>query len=450
MKPFSDLSAIIQDGFSFKCEMPNGWGMPGVQVVTISTHQIAELILTSGKLLAWDLFMTPDDDYFFKKSLTPGRYPVVISVANFHPSGEKRIACAMVLISKRQTVRWELAAVNNPDMESNEDIDHYGVDSGTGSFMDIDAAKILAPLVWEESSSDGQATSTSGFEGFVLNPAFGEVGIPLNDKFEEFCDKVRAEMEKNSIGNHGGASWADMKVSADTEANVVTFSAGWGDGGYASFWGYDALGNLTCLVTDFDLFSTPTFRSEGTAMRHDSSGDHFTLTELKKDDPTLKEYLELPEEEKQSSFVATLQLLPGSEALEIEDMDGQLAWSFSKLSAEDFAAIEALGLRGKLIASGCSCSGDKPFTSRTLIVAQDPIKEPVDLPQPNNCQVIYYQVGDEWRRSPADAPVLKKRIRLTPDPSNQNLFNMWEEAYFGSDAGGGGGLFNWKNWPRVG
>ena len=184
-------------------------------------------------------------------------------------------------------------------------------------------------------------------------------------------------------------------------------------------------------------------------MSNDSTGDHFTLTELKKDDPTLKEYLELPEEEKQSSFIATIQLLPGSEGLEIEEMDGQLAWSFSELSADDFTVIEALGLQGKLIASGCSFLGSEPFTSRTLIVGQHPIKEPVDLPQPNNCQVIYYQVGDEWRRSPADAPVLKKRIRLTPDPSNQNLFNMWEEAYFGSDAGGGAGLFNWKNWPRA-
>jgi hypothetical protein len=185
-------------------------------------------------------------------------------------------------------------------------------------------------------------------------------------------------------------------------------------------------------------------------MSADSTGDHFTLTEIKKDDPTLKEYLELPEEEKQSSFIATIQLLPGSERLEIEEMDGQLAWSYSNLSAADLIAIEALGLRGKLIASGCSSSGSEPFTSRTLIVAQHPIKKPLDLPQPNNCHVIYYQVGDEWRRFPADAPVLKKRIRLTPDPSNQNLFNMWQEAYFGSDAGGGGGLFNWHNWRRTG
>ena len=185
-------------------------------------------------------------------------------------------------------------------------------------------------------------------------------------------------------------------------------------------------------------------------MSSDSSECQFTITEFRKDDPRLKEYDDLPEEEKQSSFVATIQLLPGSDKLEIEEMDGQLAWGDSKLSMEDFTSIEALGLRGKLIASGCNCSGGEPFNSRTLIVAQQPIKEPVDLSQPNNCQVIYYQIGDEWRRFPADAPILKKRIRLTTDPANQALFNLWVEAYFESDAGGGRGLFNWQNWQRAG
>jgi hypothetical protein len=86
---------------------------------------------------------------------------------------------------------------------------------------------------------------------------------------------------------------------------------------------------------------------------------------FQKDDPRLKQYDELPEEEKQSSFVATIQLLPGSDRLEIEEMDGQLAWSHSKLSVEDFTSVEALGLRGKLVASGCTCLGDEPFNSRT-------------------------------------------------------------------------------------
>jgi len=166
----------------------------------------------------------------------------------------------------------------------------------------------------------------------------------------------------------------------------------------------------------------------------DSTETHFTITEFAKgDEPEwLKNYYDLPVEEIQSSLVATIQLLPGCDGLEIEEMDGQRRWSYSKLSADDFTALQALGLRGILVASGYSSSGNEPFSSRTLVVAQHPIKESVDLPMPNNCRVIYYQVGDEWRKFPADAAVLKKRFRLTPDPSNQNLFVMWMEDYFGS------------------
>ena len=82
-------------------------------------------------------------------------------------------------------------------------------------------------------------------------------------------------------------------------------------------------------------------------MSIDSTEDHFTVTEfVAGDEPEwLKKYLDLPEEEKQSSFVATIQLLPGSDKLEIKANGGQLAWSHSKLSLEDFASLEALEMR---------------------------------------------------------------------------------------------------------
>jgi len=231
MKPSSDLNSILQNGFSFKYERPPGWGMKGVQDVTISTHQIGELILTSGRLLAWDLLIGPDERYFFKKTVTPGTYPVVLSIADFHPTGETRVACAMLVLGRGPAVSWDLAAINNPDTESNADIDQYDVDSGTGSFMDVDTVQILNPL-WESTERNEP------------------------DKFEEFCDEVLVEMEKHSFGSRGTANWANITLSEGTGANVVTFSSGWGDGGYASFWGYDAHGDLTCLVTDFDLFIT--------------------------------------------------------------------------------------------------------------------------------------------------------------------------------------------------
>ena len=186
-------------------------------------------------------------------------------------------------------------------------------------------------------------------------------------------------------------------------------------------------------------------------MSNDSSGTSFTITDIQKNDPRFKEYEkrfreydELPEEEKQSSVFVELQLLRGSQQLEIGEVD-LISWPHNfKLTVSDLNTLETLGLRGKLKLNGGGSSGEEPFTSRTLIVAQHPIKERIDLPQPNNCEVIYYQVGDEWRKFPVDAPVLKKRFRLTPDPTNRCLYYIWDEAYFGSDTGGGGGAFNWE------
>src|SRR5687768_3845363 len=167
------------------------------------------------------------------------------------------------------------------------------------------------------------------------------------------------------------------------------------------------------------------------SMSADSTECGFKIVELHKDAPRLRQFTNPSDQENQSSFVATIQLLPGSDKLEIEEMGGQLAWHDSGLTIEDFSKLEALGLNGKLIASGCSYIGDEPFQSRTLIVAHQKIKESVDLPQPDNSQMIYYQCKDECCRFPEDVRVLKKRIRLTVDPSNQSLFLIWVEAYFG-------------------
>ena len=174
---------------------------------------------------------------------------------------------------------------------------------------------------------------------------------------------------------------------------------------------------------------------------HSDMGATFTFEELQKDDPRLKQLLEIPEEEKQPSFHATIQLVSAVGELEIEN---SYLWNRCNLTDADFRRLQSLGLQGKLRVTGCGSCGHAPFKARTLIVARQQIKEAVDLPQPNNCEVIYFQVGDEWQKIPADAPVLKKRFRLSIDATNKSLTNIWAEAYFGSDAGGGGGAFNWK------
>lgn len=227
MKPISNLNAIQQDGYTLQYD----WENYGLQNVTFSTHRIGELILTSGRIIACDPLIVPDTRYHLKKTVKPGHYPVIVSVADFQPVGDTRVACAMLRISDEATIRWEVALINEPDAKQTDGRTAYGVDAGTGCFVDWDAAEIIENLVSLE------------------------IVYPEKDEFEIFCDRVIAEMKKNSLGTHGlTVRWADMRVSDDTEANIIAFSSGWGDGSYASYWGYDASGNLTSLVTDFALF----------------------------------------------------------------------------------------------------------------------------------------------------------------------------------------------------
>ncbi len=227
MKPISNLNSVLNDGYSLQYD----WQNYGLQNVTISTHQIGELILTSGRIIACDPLIVPDRRYHFKKTVKPGRYPVIVSVADFQPVGDTRFACAMLRMSDEATVRWEVALINEPDTDRTEELTAYGVDAGTGCFVDWDAAEII--------------------EGLVSL----EIVYPDKDDFELFCDRVIAEMERNSFGARSlTAGWADMRVSDGLEANIMAFSSDWGDGGYASFWGFGVSGNLTGLVTDFALF----------------------------------------------------------------------------------------------------------------------------------------------------------------------------------------------------
>lgn len=46
-----------------------------------------------------------------------------------------------------------------------------------------------------------------------------------------------------------------MKVSDETEANIIAFSSGWVMAATHHFWGYDK-SILTSLVADFALFAT--------------------------------------------------------------------------------------------------------------------------------------------------------------------------------------------------
>jgi hypothetical protein len=176
--------------------------------VRLEVRDIGELRLPSGRVIACDPVVEPDLRPF-ALSFPPGTWPVGITIAHF-PGEDQRIAAAWVRASGSLPVRWDAALIegmgDNPDSA-------YGVDSGTGGFVSPEAAALLAAR--------------------------------LDDAF---MDELTAQMDAVYVHTRG---WAVVPVPGTDGLNVAAFSSGFGDGAYASYWGYDDAGTLACLLTDF-------------------------------------------------------------------------------------------------------------------------------------------------------------------------------------------------------
>ncbi len=215
----TNFDKAFKEGYTFEYNQPYG---EGIHDVTFSIHNIGELVVTSGRLVACDPFLPPNDFFYFPKSIKPGRYPVIASVAKLQLQQDKsqfdeRIACVMLRISQKTAVTWE-----------DTDIYGYGVDSAIGSFMDMDAALVLKAL-------------------------YGAGGY--KEYHHRFYTQL-GEFDYSPFNDYEVVRWASIQVSDTTEANVIIFTSGYGDGHYPSYWGYDEQGKLACLVTDFILFRT--------------------------------------------------------------------------------------------------------------------------------------------------------------------------------------------------
>lgn len=90
----------------------------------------------------------------------------------------------------------------------------YGVDAGTGAFMDITGAEELSSFLTQK-----------------------------EDNYERLIE----EMELTYKHTRNWLLWQRG------DNNVAMFSSGWGDGYYASYIGYDGDNNICRLVTDFGV-----------------------------------------------------------------------------------------------------------------------------------------------------------------------------------------------------
>jgi hypothetical protein len=191
----------------------------------VERREVGKLDVPTGRLVACDPLVFPETQPF-RRRVPPGRYSVILSIAHIPPAegkgtADQRIACAMLCLGRRVPRRWQMAVQTGQRLRGLKPNEFYGypVDSGTGCFMDLKAARVL----------DGRMHDDPDYFERLLKAA-EPVSVPTRD-------------------------WADFQLDTELGLNVVFFSSGFGDGTYPSYWGFDGAGGLACLVTDFRVLT---------------------------------------------------------------------------------------------------------------------------------------------------------------------------------------------------
>lgn len=155
----------------------------------------------------------------FADLVPAGKHPVSVAYAAL-PTGGYCIAYLRVQFTTRKIVGWRHAvtAADADELRCGGRVG-YGVDSGFGCLMGLQAARHLKRRVSDE---------TDGLEKEVLD------------------SMAPTETE-------GGAHWARIEVAPECAENVVIVKSGLGDGQYGSYFGIDDRDLIACLVTDFDV-----------------------------------------------------------------------------------------------------------------------------------------------------------------------------------------------------
>jgi len=194
---------------------------PALSPPDMLTYQPAgELILPSGKLVACDPLVEPDFPPLHL-TIAPGTYPVVLAIAHFPTNKDQRVAFASLRLNPNRPVKWKMLAIGEESLSNLKagEIFGYGVDSGTGCFMDQQVTEAL-----------GKAADSSG----------------------EIYDQIASGIDATYVPTWG---WVNFPFAP---GNLIAFSSGWGDGFYASYVGYDERDQACAVVTDFKIVKIKT------------------------------------------------------------------------------------------------------------------------------------------------------------------------------------------------
>lgn len=184
----------------------------------VEVQQLCDIKLPTGKIVANDPLAFFEYEPF-SIQVTPGTYPVYLYI--YHVKTDSRVAFAEIRFSENIPLKYQFAVNEKFDKYGFRNIKYcnYGVDSGTGCFMDYELINL--------------------FQNYT------------QEQMDDLADNLQEELEETYIHTYSTFDYTPEGATA----NIVGFSSGWGDGGYASYRGYDEYNNICSLITSFDVLN---------------------------------------------------------------------------------------------------------------------------------------------------------------------------------------------------
>jgi hypothetical protein len=181
--------------------------------------RLGMLFLSSGNVVACDPLTSPEMKPF-AKTVQPGKYAVNL----YSDPGEGGIAYAELKISDEHVVKWEMAVKEGQDITTLKEGEIFGypVDTGLGSFMGADTAKLI-------------------------DKHDRELQQKLGDKYVSYYDDYFEDlMDSEETGDNFIA-----QPYPELENNFAVFTSGYGDGFYATYVGLDKNDLPVKFITEF-------------------------------------------------------------------------------------------------------------------------------------------------------------------------------------------------------
>ena len=211
----------VRDALDCKTDLEAYFSGKTVGGVAVDVLDIGSVRFPTGQVFACDPLVWLEDARPYLQTIPAGAYEVKLCVVPSELYGD-RYACAKVEVSDQVPVRYELGMVGDESLE--EELEDgaffgFGVDAGMACIADI-KTKEAFQAYWAKRLEEDESID------------------PYNDLF---FDLLEENARRHPAYQREGGDWLKWTVPG-TACDLPIFAAGWGDGTYPVYFGYDAHG----------------------------------------------------------------------------------------------------------------------------------------------------------------------------------------------------------------